>query len=250
MAKTAGAALSAFRDDARHQVMERMRKALDRGSDTAAREAVRSRLASSAPTLLPARADLDPRGRVAFFIDQAKAVQADVERIDAYADLPNVIAAYLRHHNLPMRLVKAEDARLDQEDWQASLFEVRDGRPTAEDPIGLTTAFAGIAETGTLMLTSDEAHPTTLAFLPETAIVVVAADRITRAYEDALRAFRQTTTALPRSINLVTGPSRSGDIEQTLQLGAHGPKRLLIVLVDAASGDGSIDDIVLAPPAE
>jgi L-lactate dehydrogenase complex protein LldG len=61
---------------------------------------------------------------------------------------------------------------------------------------------------------------------------------VLRAYEDGLRLLRQERGELPRSINLVTGPSRSGDIEQTIQLGAHGPKRLLVLLVDAPDGSG------------
>lgn len=231
-------------DDARRLVMERVRTALGRGEDSGARETVTARLAASAPTLLPARADLEPAERLQLFMDQATAVQADVERIGSFADLPEVIAGYLRRHNLPMRLVKAIDERLDEADWSSGLLEVREGRPETDDPVGLTTAFAGIAETGTLMLTSDADHPTTLAFLPETAIVTLAADRVTRAYEDALHAFREVGSDLPRSINLITGPSRSGDIEQTLQLGAHGPKRLLIVLVDEASSEGPIANIV------
>ena len=98
--------------------------------------------------------------------------------------------------------------------------------------MGLTTAFAGIAETGTLMLLSGPQTPTTIAFLPETSIVVLRAERVLRAYEDGLSLLREERGALPRSINLITGPSRSGDIEQTIQLGAHGPKRLLVLLVD------------------
>ncbi|MDH3658975.1 MAG: lactate utilization protein [Alphaproteobacteria bacterium] len=231
------------RNDARAAVMARMREALQSGRDGEAKETVRARLAASAPTLVPARADLDPEARIQLFIDQAKAVQADVERIERFADLPETIADYFRRHNLPMRLVKATDDRLDQADWNGGLLEVRAGPPEADDPVGLSAAFAGIAETGTLMLASDTDHPTTLAFLPETAVIAVPSDRIARAYEDALHAFRQAGQPLPRSINLVTGPSRSGDIEQTLQLGAHGPKRLLVVLVDEASGDAPIADI-------
>lgn len=234
--------------DARRQVLERMRKALRRGPDPETREAVQERLATPAPTLLPARADLETVERMQLFVDQAKGVQADVVRIGTYADLPNTVADYLRRHNLPMRLVKATDDRLDKADWGAGLLEVRDGRPMADDPAGLTTAFAGIAETGTLMLASDPDHPTTLAFLPETAIIALQSDRIARAYEDALHAFRASGADLPRSINLVTGPSRSGDIEQTLQLGAHGPKRLLIVLVDEASDKGPIPDVPSSAP--
>lgn len=235
--------MSTSSGEARRLVMDRVRKALGRGEDVQARESVAAHLASSAPTLLPARADLGPAERLQLFIDQAKSVQADVERIESFSDLPEAIAGYLRRHNLPMQLVKAVDERLDKADWQSGLLEVRGSKPGTEDAVGLTRAFAGIAETGTLMLTSDADHPTTLAFLPETAIIALAADRVTRSYEDALHAFREAGSTLPRSINLVTGPSRSGDIEQTLQLGAHGPKRLLIVLVDEASGDAPIQDI-------
>lgn len=234
---------TAIDDDARRSVMARMRTALDRGDDARAREAVRKKLASPAPTLLPARTDIAPAARVQLFVDQAKAVQTDVERIQTYADLPSTVAGYLRRHNLPMRLVKAMDRHLDRADWQNSLLDIRAGRPEADDAVGLSAAFAGIAETGTLMLASDGDHPMTLAFLPETSVIVLPVERIARAYEDALHAFRKAAQTLPRSINLITGPSRSGDIEQTLQLGAHGPKRLLIILVDEASGDGPIPDI-------
>lgn len=236
-------------NDARRQVMERMQKALGRGSDPEAREAVRARLAMPAPTLLPARADLETAERIQLFVDQAKSVQADVISIGVHADLPDAVAKYLRGHNLPMRLVKASDDQLDKADWGAGLLDVRDGRPDADDPVGLSSAIAGIAETGTLMLASDADHPTTLAFLPETAIIVLPSDRIARSYEDALHEFRASSADLPRSINLITGPSRSGDIEQTLQLGAHGPKRLLIVLVDEASGKGPIPDIEASAPS-
>lgn len=229
---------------ARKTVMARMREALGSGrDDTLARDTAASRIAAPAPTILPARADLEQAERVQLFIEQAKAVQTDVERIADYADLPNTVAGYLRRHNLPMQLVKAVDDRLDRADWQNGLLDVRDGRPEAGDPVGLSLAVAGIAETGTLMLASDGDHPMTLAFLPETSILVLATDRITRAYEDALHDFRKDGRDLPRSINLITGPSRSGDIEQTLQLGAHGPKRLLIALVDEASDEGRIADI-------
>lgn len=233
--------------DARDAVMTRVRNALGRSDDSEALKAVRARLASPAPTLLPARADLDPPARLQLFVDQAGTVQTDVERIDRFTDLPDAVAGYLRRHNLPMRLVKATDRHLDEADWQGSILDVRAGRPEPDDAVGVSAAFAGIAETGTLMLAADGDHPMTLGFLPETAVVVLPVERIARTYEDAMHAYRKTDQPLPRSINLITGPSRSGDIEQTLQLGAHGPKRLLIILVDEAGGDGPIPDIDGAP---
>jgi L-lactate dehydrogenase complex protein LldG len=221
-------------DNARDAVLGRLRRSLgraDNGSD-AARQAVSERLANPGPGIIPARADLDLTGRTALFTRQAEAVQTTVQSLRGYAQVPAAVVDYLRAKNLPMRLVMAADPLLDLAHWP-TMLEIRRGRAEDADAVGLTTAFAGIAETGTLMLLSDRAHPTTLAFLPETSIVVLAAGRVLRAYEDGLRLLRREQGVLPRSINFVTGPSRSGDIEQTIQLGAHGPKRLLVLLVEA-----------------
>ena len=228
--------------DARHRILGRMRHALERnGSGDAARRTVEAKLAHPAPALVPARGDLDLEARVALFIQQAESVQADVKRVRGYTELPEVIADYLRRHNLPLRLVTAADPDLTKGPWDNGLWDIHQGKPGEDDPVSLTMAFAGIAETGTLMLASDTQHPTTLAFLPETSIVTLSSTQVHRAYEDALKTFRSERN-LPRSINLITGPSRSGDIEQTLQLGAHGPKRLLIVLVDEVGDNQPIDD--------
>ena len=82
-------------------------------------------------------------------------------------------------------------------------------------------------------LASGQDNPTTLNFLPETHIVVLRAEGVAGDYETVwakLRA-RYGKGALPRTVNWVTGPSRSGDIEQTILLGAHGPRRLHVVVV-------------------
>jgi len=220
-----------------------MRKALGRSDGDGAIDLVRARLSQSAPTLIPARADLEPADRLSLFIEKAKAVQANVERVSSFDDIPDKIAGYLRERNLPLQVARANDQRLDRLNWSGRLIEVKEGRPGPDDAVGLTTAFAGIAETGTLLIASDTDHPTMLAFLPETAVILLESDRIARAYEDALHAYRSNRAALPRSINFITGPSRSGDIEQTLQLGAHGPKRLLIILVDEQSDEPPILDV-------
>ena len=92
-----------------------------------------------------------------------------------------------------------------------------------------------MAETGTLMLISGPQTPTTLNFLPDTHIVVLRAEQVVATYEDGwdlLRAGREAPEGLPRAVNFITGPSRTGDIEQRIELGAHGPRRLHIVLVE------------------
>jgi L-lactate dehydrogenase complex protein LldG len=90
------------------------------------------------------------------------------------------------------------------------------------------------------MLVSGPETPSTLNFLPETHVVVVRASQIVGGYEDAWARLRAAMKAMPRTVNFITGPSRSGDIEQTLQLGAHGPRRLHVVLVndDPEAGQG------------
>jgi L-lactate dehydrogenase complex protein LldG len=227
---------------ARDAILGRVRRSLGRqgsGGGEARRAAI-ARLADPQPVLIPARGDLDPEGRVRLFTAEAERVQTTVRRLAAYADLPAAVIDYLRRHNLPMRLVMASDPLLGHADWARTLLEIRHGPAVDDDPTGLTTAFAGIAETGTLMLLSGAATPTLLAFLPETAIVVLPTERLLRAYEDGFRLLRERFGALPRSISFITGPSRSGDIEQTLQLGAHGPRRLLVLLVDEPAGESRL----------
>jgi L-lactate dehydrogenase complex protein LldG len=225
-------------DDPRDAVLGRLRRALGRADRTAAERAVAERLANPQPGIIPARADLDLDGRIALFISQAEAVQTTVRRVSGDAQIPAAVVDYLRASNLPTRLVVGPHPALDRPDWPAML-EIRRGRAEDADAVGLTIAFAGIAETGTLMLLSAPETPTTIAFLPETSIVVLPADRVLRAYEDGLSLLRQEQGDLPRSINFITGPSRSGDIEQTIQLGAHGPKRLLVLLIDESGAIGA-----------
>jgi L-lactate dehydrogenase complex protein LldG len=228
---------AAVSEDARAAVLGRLRRALGRGRDVSAlRRAVGERLSEPPANLIPARADLDHYGRIRLFTAQAEAVQTAVRRVDRYRDLPRAVIDYLRLHNLPPRLAMASDPVLAQADWQSTLLEIHNGPAADEDLVGVTVAFAGIAETGTLMLLSAPQTPTTLAFLPETSVVVLSAERILRAYEDGFRLLREEHGTPPRSINFITGPSRSGDIEQTLQLGAHGPRRLCVFLVDEPPG--------------
>ena len=128
----------------------------------------------------------------------------------------------------------APDPSLFDVPWrQTPMLEIRRGTPSESDQVSVTSAMAGIAETGTLMMLSGPDHPSTLNFTPDTHIVVLPASRVVGSYEDAWDVLRAKLAGgqLPRTVNHITGPSRSGDIEQTILLGAHGPRRLHIVLV-------------------
>ena len=225
-------------DNARDAMFGRIRRALGASGDEAdRRETVAMRLGAHARNLVPTRSDIDADARVNLFRVEAEAVQTTVDDAASLADVPELVADYLRLHNLPPRLRHGEDATLSGLPWstRTPALQVDAGPAQPADEVSLSCAFAGVAETGTLILISGPDNPTTLNFLPETHIVVLPKSAVTGSYEDvwdSLRA-RFGEGEMPRTVNMITGPSRTGDIEQRIELGAHGPRRLHIILVDA-----------------
>jgi len=227
---------------ARDDILGGIRRALRRGPLPAGVQAeLAERVDKHRRNLVPARAAaLDPLARLQLFVAMAEEVQTTVTRVAAAADIPAEVARYLAAENLPAELVMAPHPALDAIPWQTRpLLQVRRGRAEPGDAVSLTPCLAAVAETGTLMLVSGAETPTTLNFLPDTHIAVVHAGQVVASYEDGWDLVRGRG-AMPRTINLVTGPSRTGDIEQRIQLGAHGPRRLHVVLVDEpqATADG------------
>ena len=219
---------------AREDILGNIRRSLQRGAmlpEASGRLA--ERVAAHRRNLVPARAAaLDRAARIDLFVAMAEEVQTTVARVATNAAVPAEVARYLAAENLPAELVMAPDPGLDAIPWDTRpLLGVRRGRAEAGDAVSLTPCLAGIAETGTLMLVSGPDTPTTLNFLPDTHIVVLRAGQVVASYEDGWDLAR-AGSAWPRTINLITGPSRTGDIEQKIQLGAHGPRRLHIVLVE------------------
>jgi L-lactate dehydrogenase complex protein LldG len=234
---------------ARDAIFAGISQALKRGPLGPQQEAeLRARVAAHRRNLIPAPATvLDHAGQVDLFVAMAEGVQATVARVPSTTAIPEAVARYLAAENLPAELVLAPDPSLDEIPWEKRpLLHVRRGRAEAGDAVSLTPCVAAVAETGTLMLASGAHTPTTLNFLPDTHLVVVHADQVVASYEDGwdrLRAAADSGSPLPRTVNFVTGPSRTGDIEQRIVLGAHGPRRLHILVVenrqDAEDGQAS-----------
>jgi L-lactate dehydrogenase complex protein LldG len=153
--------------------------------------------------------------------------------------VPAEVAAFLRGHNLPMRAQRGADALIARIPWEREgALTVAEGPPDPASLAAIAHAFAGVAETGTLALASGPDNPTSLNFLPDNHIVVVEAKDIVGDYEAAWRRLRDIfgEGRMPRAVNFITGPSRTADIEQTLFLGAHGPRRLHVIVVGEAGG--------------
>ena len=225
--------MSSARDD----ILSNIRRSLGvTGQEAPRRFAVTDRLTRAPTGVIPARGQRDGAARIAMFREQAVAVSATVARVESAQAAPAEIARYLRENNLPAILRRGEDARLAAMDWSAAGLDVSTGPSDGDDLNAVSHAFGGIAETGTLVMTSGADNPTTLNFLPDNHIVILSAADLERDIEsvwDRLRG-KFGKALMPRTVNMITGPSRSADIEQTLLLGAHGPRRLHIVIVGSA----------------
>ena len=214
--------------DARAEVMANIRRALGvTGREGPRVQAVTNRLAERPRGIVPARGRLPAAERVALFAAKAATAAASVAHVAGAAEVPGEVARFLRDNNLPATVRRAPDQRLADMPWAATTLDVLVGASVGNDVNAVSHAFGGIAETGTLALVSGPDNPTSLNFLPDTHLVVLSAADIAGDLETVLDRVPRGAggLALPRTINLVTGPSRSADIEQTLILGAHGPRR-------------------------
>jgi L-lactate dehydrogenase complex protein LldG len=108
------------------------------------------------------------------------------------------------------------------EEIKASLFDDVDA--------GFTTTLAGIAETGGLILWPSPEEPRLLSLVPPVHIALLDTSRIFDSFWHAVREERWATR-MPANAVLISGPSKTADIEQTLAYGVHGPKRLVVVAV-------------------
>jgi len=168
---------------------------------------------------------------VSRFISKLESVAGTLHRVTGEADVMAAIQTYLQQQALPLQLVLAKSPLLDKLDWPAE-FTVEQRRAIGTDTTVLTEAFAGVAETGSLVLLSGMNSPTSLNFLPDNYLCVLRRDHIVRHIEDVWERIRLQPGHMPRAVNFITGPSRTADVEQTIQLGAHGPRRLHVILVE------------------
>ncbi len=219
---------------ARDEVLATIRRSLGvTGAERPRAQAVANRLASPPRGVVPERGQLDEAGRVALFAAMAEKAHGTVAVVDAEADVPGEVARFLRDNNLPATLRMGADPRLASLPWDRTTLDVSRGASDGTDLNAVSFALGAVAESGTVALVSGPDNPTSLNFLPDNHVAVVRAADVAGDLETVLARVRAEAddAGMPRSVNLVTGPSRSGDIEQTLILGAHGPRRLHVVVV-------------------
>lgn len=222
--------------DARENILGKVRRALgkaatDQSALTDAQAYIDAHARGPRPSL--------PADLVGRFVQRATDMESTVERIAGRGEIAQAVSRYLASVEALAIGPGVQDRRrtgvcwpeFGDLDWTGAGLDIQVRPTTGNDILGLTGVFCAIAETGTLVVLSGADTPTATTLLPETHIAIVPANRIVAGMEDAFALIRRERGMLPRAVNLISGPSRTGDIEQTIVLGAHGPYRVHILVL-------------------
>lgn len=213
---------------ARNAIFRRIRQAQGRPEQVAdtERQQVQQYLNQHVPGPRPDLGN-DLVGR---FRQQAERTSQTLDRVISTEHVPAAVARYLDGLGVHRQAI-AWRTLMDLP-WRDQGMSVEFRKPLNEDLVGITGCFCAIAETGTLMLLSGPDTYSSAALLPETHIALLPVSRIVGSMEEAFALAKQERGELPRATNFISGPSRTGDIEQTIVLGAHGPYRVHVILID------------------
>lgn len=161
------------------------------------------------------------------FTQQLQAVAGSYEYIHSLHHFPDAVLRFLQQYDAPSNILC--DAQLQiLFDWPET-FNLQHRAACADDISSVSYAFAGIAETGSIAMLSGKNNPTSFNFLPDNHIILLEQKNIVSHIEDVWTTLRHQARS-PRTVNIITGPSRTADVEQTIHLGAHGPRRLHVVI--------------------
>jgi L-lactate dehydrogenase complex protein LldG len=219
---------------AREALMQRVRRALNvSGERASARAEAEAYVAQHAHGPRPPIAqDVAEQ-----FIRRAGDMASTIEALRERSEIPDAVARYLGALQLSPLLADQKATTgvcwpaLADLDWARAGLAIEARPATGNDRLGISGTFCAIAETGTLVVLSGADTPTGTTLLPDTHVAVVRRERIVAGMEEAFALVRRECGAMPRAINMISGPSRTGDIEQTIVLGAHGPYRVHILVV-------------------
>ena len=165
------------------------------------------------------------------FAARARATAAELHEIAHVDDAPEAIWSILAGRNAARHVHIPSGVPANELPWQrAPGLSVKHERPSGSDS-AVSFADYAIAETGTLVFCSGERSASSWHFLPGLEFVVLRRPLIVPRLEDVIEKLARNG-AIPATVNLVTGPSRTADIEQTIERGAHGPRELCILIAD------------------
>jgi len=212
-------------ESAREQILHRIRTAL--GEPGSKGESGNNSTVGVGDTLLTWQSapPIHARPAADSFLARVEASAATWEQLEDESQLRDAVTAWCQRHGIK-QLVTA-DPLLAALAWPEGLLQ--DGRPASTGSATLCRAAAGVAETGSVLLLSETHSVAALNVLPEHLLVVLDPAQVVIYLEEAMSSLHDG--GMSWSANLVTGPSRTGDVEQTIELGAHGPRFVHLLLV-------------------
>lgn len=219
---------------AKAQILAQIRQNLKIAGDQTDRvKRVKERLQQHPRNILPSRVPQDSKQQLSVFQSFCAENAISVAEITSFADVPLAVQDFLKSHNQPAQIKATDESFLKEINWQQQpLLDISYGACTKSDKTAISGCLAAIAETGTIMVHSGSDFPMGAAFFPDNHIVIVKESQMMGWYEQAWDQIRAIyPDLLPRQVTLVSGPSRTGDIEHKVQLGAHGPKKMHILLL-------------------
>jgi L-lactate dehydrogenase complex protein LldG len=162
------------------------------------------------------------------FAKKMSASMGRVHEVSAITEVPEKAIDIAVSLDLEAHAVAASISDFRDLDWGKLEVEFRSAE--VSDNLGVSVANFGIAETGTLVFAATPETPASLNFVPEFSIAVLRQADILEKSEDVWASLAKAG-GLPHTVHLISGPSKTGDIEQTLFLGAHGPRELHVIIV-------------------
>jgi len=172
----------------------------------------------------------DIQDRIAAFIRGLEKVFATYSIVSSNAEVNEVVEKYLQQQDATGGLVVTGSVRKSGL-LEGSTINLVDAPTRGEEASAIAIAYAGIAETGSLVFLSGADSPVTTNFLPDNFICILRQTELLNDMESLWSRMQQEHRAMPRAINIVTGPSRTADVEQTIQFGAHGPRRVHVIIL-------------------
>ncbi len=211
---------------ARDRILQNVRHGL---GGSAARDVTKSDWIKTTHAPIPAIARRNGSERTTQFLNNFEQMHGTYSKLKSFDELPAMLSQQLRERNIGQSVRMGPEPDFSTLDWSNMDVSVGPGRLV--EPATLTRAFCASSETGTLMLLSGAKNPVTLNFLGETHFVALKSSEIEAGFEGMWSRWRASGHT-PRTVNLITGPSRTADIEQSLELGAHGALAVHLFLVD------------------
>jgi len=148
----------------------------------------------------------------------------------------------LLQQNLKILMASRKITELFSIDTQLSKLLAEGGIPMTSDmkkittaPLILTGCEALVARLGTVVISSKQESGRMANFLPESHVVVAEQSQVVSTVKDAMNHLKEKYSELPSMVSFITGPSRTADIEKTLVMGAHGPRELIVFVVESLS---------------